>query len=361
MGMAGSGKTVLVQTLISTVRKMFQFRRAALVCAPTGAAAFNSGGITIHSLCGINPKNAQNLIISSSEKEKLQAEIEDTVLLFIDERGMTGFKSLEKAERAIAQSTRDGRYSDKSWGNLPVVVLIGDDKQLPSVDKGTLYMPVGPLEDRPKDLKLSTIEAKGQVLFLEAAKDVMVLGTIKRQDESEKDYMEALQGLRDDTLTVGQYKFLEHFHLQQNHWTRSQIDKIMDGASFAFSTRREVKSKNLDMLARISGPSNPVAKIQCCYPITRDKSGKAIASHFKGDESPTVSLLCIGAQVAISGKNFLPSWGLYNGAVGTVVSIVYPKGKTPNNGDLPAYMVVDFPCYIGEVWDSEHPKVSFEQ
>ena len=47
MGKAGSGKTFFVKTMITAVRRMFGYRRAALVCAPTGAAAFVSGGLTI--------------------------------------------------------------------------------------------------------------------------------------------------------------------------------------------------------------------------------------------------------------------------------------------------------------------------
>ena len=71
MEMAGSGKTVLVKTLITAIRKMFGFRRSALVSAPTGSTAYDSGGVTIHKLCAMNPHNANNNQISAKEKEKL--------------------------------------------------------------------------------------------------------------------------------------------------------------------------------------------------------------------------------------------------------------------------------------------------
>ena len=52
--------------------------------------------------------------------------------------------------------------------------------------------------------------------------------------------------------------------------------------------------------------------------------------------------ICIGAKVAIKGKNFYPKWGLHNGAMGTVKEIAFEVGKNPNNGDLPEYVVVHF-------------------
>ena len=79
--------------------------------------------------------------------------------------------------------------------------------------------------------------------------------------------------------------------------------------------------------------------------------------------------ICVGARVAISNVNILPEVGgvgLYNGAIGTVVEIVYnnrPEG--PNDKEhyhLPDYVVVDFPnLKLPDgipPWDKNHKKVS---
>jgi len=357
MGMAGSGKTVMVKTLITAIRRIFQSRRSALVGAPTGAAAHNSGGTTLHRLVGVNPSNSCNLVITSKEKEKLVQTFMDTILLIVDERGMTDFQTLGKAESAIAQSTRDGVNCDKSWGGLPIVVLIGDDMQLPSVQKGTLFMPVGPKEGQSRSL-LSPIESKGQLAFLEAAKDVMILGTIKRQDESEKQYKSALTGLRNDNLSEKDFKYLEQFDLSMTQWTNTQKKEIMNDAVFAFSTNKEVREKNCHLLQENSSTFNPVAKIQCSYPRSANNTGKPIMSHFKNVNTPMVVLICIGARVAINSKNFNPRWGLFNGSVGTVKSIIFAQGKSPNSGDMPEYVVVDIASYSGPAWDKDNPTVS---
>jgi hypothetical protein len=47
-GVAGSGKSTWIHTLVSTIRKMFPENDTVAVFAPTGSAAFNAGGETLH-------------------------------------------------------------------------------------------------------------------------------------------------------------------------------------------------------------------------------------------------------------------------------------------------------------------------
>ena len=363
-GMAGCGKTVLVKTLVSVVRTMFQSQRAALICAPTGAAAFNAGGCTVHHMCGISARNANQMQITDEQKERLERTFMDTIVIFFDERGMLDSKLVGKAERVIAQTTRGGLYHKKDWGGVPVIVFIGDDMQLPAVGKGSMFLPIGPTSEQWKGT-LTPMEARGQKLMLQTGEDVMKLGTVKRQDESKIDFVEVLNNLRHDRITDKDLAFLKQFHLDNGQFTPEQVRQITSGATFAYTTNDEVKEKNLSMLARSCGASNPVAKVKCQYPKVKcqypkspHSSGKGVVNHFKGTRAPTLSLLCVGAQVAICGRNFRPSWGLFNGAHGTVEEIVFAAGEDPNNGDLPEYVVVNFPAYAGPVWDSNSPKVS---
>ena len=69
-------------------------------------------------------------------------------------------------------------------------------------------------------------------------------------------------------------------------------------------------------------------------------------------------MICLDAIVSLQGCNFQPSWGLHNGACGTVKEIIYDKDKNPNSGQQPLYVVVHFPLYIGPPWDLEKQKVS---
>ena len=55
-GVAGSGKSTLVNTLVTAVRKISRKTNSVYVCGPTGSAAFNAGGETCHRLFNIPTK-----------------------------------------------------------------------------------------------------------------------------------------------------------------------------------------------------------------------------------------------------------------------------------------------------------------
>ena len=65
--------------------------------------------------------------------------------------------------------------------------------------------------------------------------------------------------------------------------------------------------------------------------------------------------LCRGAVVEISSVNLKPKLGLFNGARGTVVDLLFVEGDYPNAGDLPEVVVVDFLQYKGPPWDPDYP------
>jgi len=100
----------------------------------------------------------------------------------------------------------------------------------------------------------------------------------------------------------------------------------------------------------------------------QQKSGQGIAtvrkSHFRQKNMVLSTNLCIGAPVATSGINFVLELGMYNGARGTIIDIVYDNDVGQNNKHkyhLPRYIVVDFPGFKLPVnikpWDLNHPTV----
>ena len=125
--------------------------------------------------------------------------------------------------------------------------------------------------------------------------------------------------------------------------------------TYLYYTNAKRIRKNLEQLAEVSGPNNPVAMLR--PQSTGPSGGKGISKHFENEMAET-SKICIGAKVAIESRNFCPMFGLHSGACGTVDEIVFKKGENPNNGDLPLYVVVDFPLYCGPAWDTKNPTVS---
>jgi len=64
---------------------------------------------------------------------------------------------------------------------------------------------------------------------------------------------------------------------------------------------------------------------------------------------------CWETRVQLTGKNFEPDWGLFNGTQGTIKEIVYNKNESPLDYKFPQYIIVDFPTYCGPVWIKENP------
>ena len=74
--------------------------------------------------------------------------------------------------------------------------------------------------------------------------------------------------------------------------------------------------------------------------------------HFDEDRIPSITMFCVGCKVALVGTNIKLEWGLYHGAIGKVLDIVYSqKEGTHAPGDAkdkhPVYTLVDFPQYCG--------------
>ena len=134
-GKAGTGKTTFLRNIVETCNK----RR--VVVAPTGVAAINAGGVTIHSFFQLPPsaylpsvkgfyseyslsQNAHNL-----RKNKIKL-LQSLDLLIIDEISMVRADLLD----AIDDRLREYRHNNKPFGGVQLL-MVGDLYQLPPVVK----------------------------------------------------------------------------------------------------------------------------------------------------------------------------------------------------------------------------------
>ena len=353
-GPAGTGKTIVINTIVALIRTLFQDNDVVQVCAPTGTAAFNAGGETLHHLFGNTPNqmNYQPHSMGAKKLEKLASKFKNLLCLIIDERSLIDSHLLGISEQMMSESIHDGQLAHESWGKLPVLILVGDDYQLPGISEGAFGV--------HSNTQCSKMAQAGRQHFEECTNFVMSLSTSKRIQDQQKDdklLMERLRTAKD--LTENQVQKLLSLHLdeiQARHGVRV-VTEIREKAIYLFYKNHKRIYKNLEMLIDHSSKANPVA-------ICKTKSeglhnGMAIRSHFKKSDIPKSAMICVGSKVALENRNFNPTWGLHNGAVGIVDEIVFEKGKSPNNGDLPQYVVVTFPQYVGPTWDQDNPKVSY--
>ncbi|MCR5820757.1 MAG: AAA family ATPase [Bacteroidaceae bacterium] len=130
-GKAGTGKTTFLRELVTTSRKRI------IVTAPTGVAAINAGGSTIHSFFQIGPglylpdghmttgRDAKNRFSFSKQKLSIIRSLD---MLVIDEISMVRGDLLD----AVGEVLRRHRRNDKPFGGVQLL-LIGDLRQLAPV------------------------------------------------------------------------------------------------------------------------------------------------------------------------------------------------------------------------------------
>ncbi len=134
MGCGGTGKSFIINTIISMVRNMTQMNDTVKVGAPPGAATYNIQGSTLHCLLGINVSRPEDKL-TGTVLENIQEHLKHLLCLIIDEQSMLSSKVLAAAERNVRHSVYKGQNSGEIWGGVPVVLLFGDDYQLFAVIK----------------------------------------------------------------------------------------------------------------------------------------------------------------------------------------------------------------------------------
>ena len=118
-GNAGTGKSTLIRYLRSIIDKK------SVVVAPTGVAALNVNGVTIHSFFRFPPKIHEEEDIKLVYDRKLYQKLE---LLIIDEISMVRADLMDSIDKFL----RKNRSNDKPFGGVQLL-LIGDLFQLPPV------------------------------------------------------------------------------------------------------------------------------------------------------------------------------------------------------------------------------------
>jgi ABC-type branched-subunit amino acid transport system ATPase component len=76
IGCAGTGKSVLINTVVGCIQKMFQDNNSVVVAALTGAAAHNVGGQNMHREFKIGIEKNKKWNISKKAKENLSKKME---------------------------------------------------------------------------------------------------------------------------------------------------------------------------------------------------------------------------------------------------------------------------------------------
>lgn len=190
-GKAGTGKTTFLKYITQTTTKRF------VVLAPTGVAAINAGGSTIHSffqlpLCPYLP-DVKELVTEyqmpehyrSLRKERVKI-IRTLDLLIIDEISMVRADLLD----AVDMTLRKYRRNDRPFGGVQLL-MIGDAQQLSPVVKEAERQYMSQVYQSPYFFHS---KALGRLSYV-----TVELQKVHRQKDA--DFLDILNAVREDRMT----------------------------------------------------------------------------------------------------------------------------------------------------------------
>ena len=339
VGLAGTGKTFTIDLLAAALVAITGKAAALAAFCPTGAAAGAARGRTADAALGVRRTKKDYEPLKDDKLARLQEENLHTHCAVFDEAWMNGSKLLGHISAASKQVMRGGAADaddDYIGSGVGVCVLAGDPKQLPPVKDKLAFADVQRGD--------SMLGMTGQQLY-RSVRRAWFLDQPMRQAHGP--LFDALTAVRDGEVGDHAAFFMR---LRLADMDQAEKDEFTGGRRTLYATcfnkdRDAVNAKYIMGLeaVRVVKATLSGNHVQ----TTNARTGPASAI-------PLVGYYTEGMMVKLT-ANLLPPVGLYNGARGYVVAVVYASGyKKCGAGataetDMPV-VVVDFPGYTGEPW-----------
>ncbi|XP_078688663.1 uncharacterized protein LOC144920377 isoform X2 [Branchiostoma floridae x Branchiostoma belcheri] len=306
-GGAGTGKSHLIKCICYEATRLLQQTQenpdsvSVLLAAPTGTAAFNIGGSTIHHafhlMCKSNSKDFQDL--SESTVNAMRAQYESLKIVIVDEVSMVD-KPLMKFIHLRLRQLR--QRPNALFGNVSILA-VGDMYQVPPVKGISLY------KERDRDISdlwnpnFEVVELEEIMRQKDDAAFAKLLNRMRVKRKKDKLSDEDDEVLSSRVLSVD-----------------FEADDYPKDALHIFSTNIAVAEHN-DKMLRLRCPD-----VRCFEasdfvkdPTTGSMKRRDLARGGKND-LPDVVKVGVGARVMLS-RNVNVADGLVNGAFGTVSGV----------------------------------------
>ena len=143
-GVGGTGKSFLIETIRSQVKEIWKDHAGddttCAVAAPTGLAAYNVGGVTVHRLFQLpiehEGKTAGYWSLSKVAQKVMSTNLRSLKLIIIDETSM--LSSLNLAYIHLRLEELFGGAGDDYFGSMNML-FVGDILQLPPVTGSPVF------------------------------------------------------------------------------------------------------------------------------------------------------------------------------------------------------------------------------
>lgn len=294
-GKAGTGKTTLLKYIQQHTQKN------CVIAAPTGVAAINAGGVTLHSLFQLplnmyvpvknrnyavnNPATLFEHVRLNRQKIQLLREME---LLVIDEISMCRCDILDEID-LLLRSFR--RRMNEPFGGVQVL-FIGDLYQLPPVVKDEEWRILNEFYESPFFFS-AWVMKEFQVLHIE-------LETVFRQTDEE--FIDLLNAVRNNAVNKSD---LDELNKRYNpHAAQNAENTIL-----LTTHNRKADKINQEELSKLASE---------IHTFEANIHGDFLESSYPADKE---LMLKVGAQVMFTKNDLTQEKRYYNGKIGTVTRL----------------------------------------
>ena len=135
VGKGGSGKSFIIHVIANIMQHLFKNIDTMILGAPTGTAAHNILSRTIHSIFRLTTKvRDYTNFLSPKNKSRLLQEFARKLVMIFDERSMISQELMGLVDDTLHLTLHNCIKRHRvPFGGIPIVIIIGDDHQLPSV------------------------------------------------------------------------------------------------------------------------------------------------------------------------------------------------------------------------------------
>ena len=281
-GRAGTGKSTLLEYFRHTTKKK------VAILAPTGVAALNVKGQTIHSFFGFKPSITPDKIKKVRFADGKQNIYKNLDAIVIDEISMVRADLLDCVDKFLRLN---GPKGDKPFGGIQMI-FIGDLYQLPPVVTGAEKGAFNSLYQSPYFYSAKVIESL-DMEFVELEK-------IYRQHDEQ--FIAILNAIRNNTVTEYQLELL-------NQRCLPEFEPPPDRFYVHLTTTNKLADEiNTRQLARLRSP---------LYVFTASIKGE-----FREEYIPTAVDFQVKAGAQIMMVNNDPDGRWVNGSIGKIIDVI---------------------------------------
>jgi len=342
-GQGGTGKTRVIEIISRIISARLPETLPVVVAAPTGLAAYNVGGTTLHRMLSLpvehgKPSDYRRLQVD--ELTTIRATLKGLRLLIVDEISMVSSITLLFVHLRLTEIMSNNNL----FGGISTV-FFGDFFQLPPVKGNQPFVPVTYLEAKQRLGAIGTVDIWSEMTYDEL--------TVNVRQRGDQQYAQLLSNVRTGQLTDEQCAMLQSRLINpQQRPTVNEIcshyaELVSSGEAPVILMPRSASCSEINnaMLQQLGAEIKQLQALDTLDTIVSKRQMPKVTSAYAkvGDDvTRTAGLektlnLCTGAKVMLK-RNKNVEIGLVNGAAGTVVSFEQDKNSNIQQ------VVVKFQC-----------------